>query len=288
MPRVTVVIATYNRSNVLRYAVRSVLRQTFADFELLVVGDGCTDDSEDVVRSFADPRVEWINLPTNSKHQSAPNNEGLRRARGSLIAYLGHDDLWLPHHLEVMVRAFDESNCDLAYSMQMNVAPDGELAWPFIPDAAAGSFASPLCVMHRKIVTDRVGGWRDYRDLTIAPDPELWQRAVAAGFLIAFVPRLTGIKFPGSQRRNVYRERPADEQAKWTERIESQPDFEFRRLADFIVGRSVPSGLPYRQLARLFFRQTVARLRMRFAGAERWPGTKRVLSIDELRRFKGL
>src|SRR5438046_5361757 len=81
MPRVTVIIATYNRSNVLPYSIGSVLRQSFHDFELLVVGDGCTDDSESVVAAMGDPRVRWISLPANTGHQSGPNNEGLHQAR---------------------------------------------------------------------------------------------------------------------------------------------------------------------------------------------------------------
>jgi Glycosyl transferase family 2 len=85
-PRVSVIIPTYNRSNVLRHAIASVLRQSFADYELLVVGDGCSDDSAAIVAGFADARIRWINLPVNSGHQSAPNNEGLRQARGELIA----------------------------------------------------------------------------------------------------------------------------------------------------------------------------------------------------------
>src|ERR1700679_2302736 len=99
MPRVTVIIPTFNYAPVLPYSIGSVLRQTFTDFELLVIGDHCTDESESVVTAIADPRVRWINLPVGIKHQSGPNNEGIRQARGQLIAYLGHDDLWLPWHL---------------------------------------------------------------------------------------------------------------------------------------------------------------------------------------------
>ena len=88
-PHVTVVIPTYNYAGVLEYSISSVLDQTFRDFELLVVGDGCTDDSERVVRSIGDARVQWVNLPRNTGHQTGPNNEGLRRARGEVIAYLG-------------------------------------------------------------------------------------------------------------------------------------------------------------------------------------------------------
>src|SRR3954452_8082281 len=132
-PRVTVIIATYNWSAVLPYSIGSVLRQTFRDFELLVVGDGCTDDSEQVVTSIDDPRVRWINLPRNTRHQSGPNNEGLCHARGELIAYLGHDDLWLPHHLKSHVKMYDETQCDLAYSLCFTIGADESSIWPVIP-----------------------------------------------------------------------------------------------------------------------------------------------------------
>ena len=87
-PTVTIIIATYNKMSTLRYAIESVLWQSFADFECLVIGDGCTDGSEEVVAGFNDPRLYWNNLTRNSGHQSAPTNEGLRRARGEYISYL--------------------------------------------------------------------------------------------------------------------------------------------------------------------------------------------------------
>jgi len=287
VPRVTAIIATYNWSSVLPYSVGSVLRQTFTDFELLVIGDGCTDDSEEVVTAIGDPRVQWINLPENTRHQSGPNNEGLRRARGEFIAYLGHDDLWLPHHLEVMVRALDRTASDLAYSLTMNVAAGGEYVWPTVPNPAAGTFASPLCIVHRRSMTERVGGWRHYRELTTTPDVELWQRAHAAGAKFTFVPRLTGIKFPAGHRRDVYRTRPSHEQQHWSARIQNEPDFEFEQMAGFVVGPAVPNGVPYRVLLRSFLRQTAARLRMRRSVII--PDVpKDRSSIDAVRKFKGL
>ena len=92
-PQITVILPTYNWSSVLRYAISIVLRQTFTDFELLVIGDSCTDDSAQVVAEAGDARVRWIQLPENKGHQSGPNNVGLRQARGEFIAYHGHDDL---------------------------------------------------------------------------------------------------------------------------------------------------------------------------------------------------
>ncbi len=95
-PSVTVIVPTFNSSATLRLALQSVLNQEFQDFEVWVVGDGCTDDSAQVALSFNDNRINWINLAQNSGSPAAPNNEGLRRARGRYIAYLGHDDLWFP------------------------------------------------------------------------------------------------------------------------------------------------------------------------------------------------
>jgi glycosyltransferase involved in cell wall biosynthesis len=285
VPRVTVIIATYNWSTVLPYSIQSVLRQTFTDFELLVIGDGCTDDSEQIVEAIADSRIEWFNLPDNTRHQSGPNNEGLRRARGEYIAYLGHDDLWLPHHLEAMVGSLDRSKGDLAYSLIANVAPDGDFIWPSIPQPSAGIFASPVGIVHRKSVTDQIGGWRHYRDVETTPDVELWDRIQTAGYKCTFVPRLTGIKFAAAHRRDVYIERPCHQQAHWTARIRNEPDLEFTQMAAFIVEQAVPFGVPYRAFLRHFVRESLARAKFRWAVTR----FRRYRSdIDEIRRFKGL
>ncbi len=108
-PIVSVIIPTYNWSSVLRFAVGSVLWQSERNLELLVMGDACTDDSEEVVRSFGDSRVHWHNLPRNFGSQSGPNNAGLELARGRFVAYLGHDDIWRPDHLATLLAATEAS-----------------------------------------------------------------------------------------------------------------------------------------------------------------------------------
>lgn len=285
VPRVTVIIATWNWSSVLPYSIGSVLRQTFADFELLVVGDGCTDDSEEVVNAIGDPRVRWINLPENTRHQSGPNNEGLRQARGELIAYLGHDDLWLPHHLAAMTSAIDASGNELAYTLVMNVAPDDDLYWPASFRPEDGQFSPPSGMMHRRSVTEAIGGWRDYREIDAVPDVELWRRAQRAGYRFAFTHRLSAIKFPAAWRRDVYATRPSHEQAAWLARIDGEPDLEARLLTDVVIGERVPSNVPYRELLRHVARQTAARMRRRFALRASPLGNG--ATIDAVRRFKG-
>src|SRR5215212_6020298 len=156
-PRVTAIIPTYNWSSVLPMSIGSVLRQTMTDFELLVVGDGCTDDSEAVVASIGDPRLRWINLPANVGHQSAPNNEGLRQARGEIIAYLGHDDLWLPHHLATLVGALDAENADVAHGMMLCVGPEDRFLWPLIPRPVRYYTSPPSGLIHRRRMTEELG-----------------------------------------------------------------------------------------------------------------------------------
>jgi glycosyltransferase involved in cell wall biosynthesis len=281
-PQVTVILPTYNWSSVLRFAIASVLRQTFADFELLVIGDGCTDDSAQVAAESGDPRVRWIGLPENTGHQSGPNNVGLAEARGEIIAYHGHDDLWLPHHLAVMMEALQSSGTDLAHSLCFLVPQEGESGWLLIPQPELGAYAPPLCVIHRKSLPERIGGWRHHRELgATPPDVELWRRAAAEGAKLTFVPRLTGIKFPASVRRDVYRTRPHREQETWTARIASDPDLEVHLLAQAVTARSsLMESWSYRELLRGFIRQTArrARTRLRFRNE----------SIDAIRRFKGL
>jgi glycosyltransferase involved in cell wall biosynthesis len=237
-PRVTVIIPTYNYSTVLPYSIASVLRQTFTNFELLVVGDGCTDDSEQVVTSIPDPRLRWINLPVNDGNQSAPNNEGLRQARGSIIAYLGHDDLWLPHHLTMMVAAID-AGADVVYSIVHMIGPESRILPPTgeMPRFRPGQWMPPTGVIHRRIAVEKTGPWRNYREISLDPETDLWLRMHQAGFIFQGVRRLTAIKFPAAYRKNIYKKRSSDEQRHWTERILHEPDLEAAELGKLLIAK---------------------------------------------------
>jgi len=287
VPRVTVIIATYNWSSVLPFSIGSVLRQTFDDFELLVVGDGCTDDSESVVAAMGDPRVRWINLPANSGHQSGPNNEGLRQARGDVIAYLGHDDLWLPHHLESCVSTLDRTSADLAFGIMARVGADEGEIRPMVMRPRARVWGPPSSLAHRRQMTTKLGGWRDHRELRLTPEAELLRRASVAGDRFEFTSRLSGIKFPAAERRDVYKLRPSHEQAAWLSRIDQEPDLERELLARFVIDGQEPDQLLYRQLAQQFVGETVSRFRKRLT--RRWWGLgRRGKLIAALRRYKGL
>jgi glycosyltransferase involved in cell wall biosynthesis len=286
-PRVSVIIATYNWSSVLPYSIGSALRQTMADLEVLVVGDACTDDSEQVVAAFGDARVRWINLPKNSGHQSGPNNEGLRQARGELIAYLGHDDLWLPHHLETHAAALDATGAALSSSLLALVFPGGEV-WPVAPRLEEGTAGPPSCTVHRRGMTETLRGWRDYREIHDPPEMDLWRRAHEAGFRFTFVPRLTAIKFPASARRGVYQTRPSHEQAAWSARIASEPDFEAKQLARVIMDSREAKRMSYLELWKQLLDETRLRVPRWFSQPSRFLWNRKRNVIREARRFKGL
>ena len=105
-PSVSVVLATRNRAHLLSRAIRSVLAQSRADLELIVVDDASTDGTAAVVAAFADPRIRYVRLDTQA-HVAAARNRGIREARASLIAFQDDDDRWLVEKLDRQVRALD-------------------------------------------------------------------------------------------------------------------------------------------------------------------------------------
>jgi glycosyltransferase involved in cell wall biosynthesis len=264
MPRVTVIIPTYNYAEVLPYSIGSVLRQTLGDFELLVIGDHCTDHSESVVAAIDDPRIRWINLEKNVGHQSGPNNEGLKQGRGELIAYLGHDDLWLPNHLELLVRTID-GGADLSYGITESVQQDGA-APRFLPlelDFVAGMWIPPTSVVHRREPAIQVGGWRHFCDVPdMDPEADLWLRLHRAGNSVRLTRMLTAVKFAAGRRKGVYATRPTHEQRQWTQRIMTEPNFAAVELAQML--RPAYGGdTSFKASARKFAAETLTRIRKR-------------------------
>ena len=237
-PAVTVVIPTFDWSSVLRVAIGTVLAQRFADLELLVVGDGCTDDSADVVEAFArtDPRVRWIGLPSNAGTQAVPNRVGLAMARGDVVAYLGHDDLWLPDHLEVVVGALADDPAAAVVHTRACLLSPGRPPALHLPDGhryEPGDWIPPTATAHRREAAEGAGGWRRPEDCgTRDPEADLWARMHAAFGPARFVDRVTALKLPASARRGVYAERPSHEQEAWATRIAgwSDPEAELRAL----------------------------------------------------------
>ncbi|MCB1477655.1 MAG: glycosyltransferase family 2 protein [Rhodobiaceae bacterium] len=203
-------MATYGRGRHIVPSIRSVLAQEDSDFELLIVGDGCDDDTEEAVKPFLSGRVRWFNLPEHSGSQSFPNNEGIANAAGRYIAYIGHDDIWAPGHLKALKDVFDGPDApDFAVSgLCLHVSPGLDRAVVHgVFDTAAEArkyFFPPSSVAHRLDVPDRIGAWRNPYDVRPPVDLEIQLRAHAAGLSFASTGRITVHKFAAAHRYLSY------------------------------------------------------------------------------------
>lgn len=118
-PLVSVVIATHNRADLLLQSVSSVLNQTFQDFELLLVDDGSTDNTREVISSISDPRVRYLSTEPGRRGISAARNAGADAARGIWTAVHDDDDLMLPWRLERQL-AFAHPEDDFVFGTFIN------------------------------------------------------------------------------------------------------------------------------------------------------------------------
>ncbi|MCB0171425.1 MAG: glycosyltransferase [Anaerolineae bacterium] len=109
MPRVTVVIPTFNRAHLIDETLETVFSQTYRDFEIIVVDDGSTDNTLEHLTQY-DNKIRVFSLSHQGQAGSYARNEGIKQARGEYIAFLDSDDLWLPKKLEYQMRAIDAEN----------------------------------------------------------------------------------------------------------------------------------------------------------------------------------
>jgi len=127
--KITVVIPTYNRAAILKArSIPSVLKQTYQNFELIIVGDCCTDNTEAIIKEFKDPRIRWENLKQRGNYPPkgiarwyvagiVPMNRGYDLATGSWIADLDDDDEFLPNHLEDLLKCGTENQAGFVYGI---------------------------------------------------------------------------------------------------------------------------------------------------------------------------
>ncbi len=105
-PLVSVLIPTFNRPDLLRLAVKSVLDQTLEDLEVIVIDDASANDNRRLVEEFNDDRISYVRHDTN-KGLPGARNTGVRLARGKFVAFLDDDDHWMPDKLEQQLRYID-------------------------------------------------------------------------------------------------------------------------------------------------------------------------------------
>lgn len=243
-PVVSVVMATYNRSEALRHAVASVRRSTIADWELIVVGDACTDDSEACVSSFGDPRIRFVNLTERCGDQSRPNSHGVALARGRYVAFLNHDDLYFPDHLGACVSELEATGADLVWVPCARLLPEaahgptGRFVLSGVPGTPAysptsGYFASSW--VFRRTLADRVGPWLPPERSYVAPSQAWLFAAWRMGADLRFLPRVGVVLVPAGERPGCYARRECPDQTWLSEWMARDPRCRERVLEEAAV-----------------------------------------------------
>jgi len=256
-PYFSVVIAAFNAAQWIVPTVRSALGQSYRGYEIIVVGDGCTDATGSILEAQFGDSVRWTNLDRNHGSQSFPNNEGIRLARGTHVAYLGHDDLWSPRHLEELARTIREADPDFAVSGAVYHGPPGSRYYQIAglfddPRTAQREFFPPSSFAHRRAVVGRIGPWREADALREPADCEFLLRAARTGCSFASTRTITVHKFAAGHRYLSYRFPSGLEQQRMLERLEA-PGGESKVLAE--IENDIAAGADHPPILYPDFRQ---------------------------------
>ena len=250
-PFVSVVIATYNMGQYLPDAVKSILAQSWRNFEIIIVDDGSTDDTEERIRELSDdPRVRYI--PTENRGQPKAKNRGLAEAKGDFIAFCDADDLWSPDKLTVQMPHFENEAVGVVYSEVSYIDQDGHPISKEIPyPRHSGTVTEHLVIKNfvpfgtaviRRACLDRNGMFDEALPMGI--DWDLWLR-YSVDWQFQYAPEVTYIYriWPG-QMSNNYRGRYDNAFRILNKFVESNPGvipkkLKARAWADMYVSRGM-------------------------------------------------
>ncbi|MGF1491367.1 MAG: glycosyltransferase [Microcoleaceae cyanobacterium] len=183
MPLISVVIPVYNGEQTIQETVESVLSQTFQDFELIVINDGSTDSTLDVLSRFSDSRLHVFSYPNAGL--PASRNRGIDRASGELIAFIDADDLWTPDKLESHQQILqDNPQVTVVYSWTDYIDEKGQFLHPGLHISVQGNAYPDLLRSNilengsnpliRRVAFEAVGTFDE--SLRAAEDWDMWIR----------------------------------------------------------------------------------------------------------------
>jgi glycosyltransferase involved in cell wall biosynthesis len=204
MATVDIIVPTYNTAKYLPIALDSVVAQTFEDWRILLIDDGSTDNTADVVAPYLESLgSKLVYIKQRNGGVSAARNNGIRNAAAEFIALLDADDVWLPWRLEESLKCFtDRPEVGLAYGLISRIDSEGAVIDTFKGNRknAKGKIAPYIymrsvqlptsSMMFRKACTDRVGAFDE--TLKSTEDRDLWLR-MSFHYEVAFAPRVISL-----------------------------------------------------------------------------------------------
>jgi glycosyltransferase involved in cell wall biosynthesis len=208
MPRISIVIPTYNRAADLRRALASVQRQTCTDWECLVVDNHSTDGTDEVVAGLADPRVRLLKVH-NDGIIAVSRNVGLANAAGEYLAFLDSDDWWTPQKLAASLGYLERGAALVYHDLYLVTRAGQRVYWrrsrsravrsPAFDDLLVhGNALNTSSVVIRSELMRRIGGFCEDRTLVAAEDYDAWLQAAKASDALVRIPRTLGYYWVGS------------------------------------------------------------------------------------------
>jgi len=187
MKLVSVIMPTFNRAHCLDRAIRSVINQTYMNWELIIVDNYSVDGTDSLVSKYPDVRIRLLKVH-NQGIIAVSRNKGILESRGEYIAFLDSDDWWSPHKLRKSVESL-ELGFDLTYhdmyifnedrpdKKKLKKSKTRELSVPIFDDLLVnGNAINNSSVVVRKSIIERVGGISEERDLVAKEDYDAWLR----------------------------------------------------------------------------------------------------------------
>lgn len=261
-PRISVIMSVYNGERYLREAIESILNQTFADFEFLIVNDGSTDGSLEIIQSYQDERVRAINNEQNIGLTKSLN-KAIRQARGGYIARQDADDISLPNRFEQQIEYFDK-HPEIAllgtsvYKIDEQGKVVGRIIAPANPGRKAKQFSHGSTMFKREVV-DRLGGYNEL--FRYCQDYELWARIAKYNKVRNLTQVLYKLRFHGENIRSLKRNESALYHLLAMRLAENDLDEE---ILEAIKDEGISSLYPYlRKSERIYFHTAVADMHMR-------------------------
>jgi glycosyltransferase involved in cell wall biosynthesis len=199
----SVVIPTYNRAHILPETIKSVLDQTYQKYEIIVVDNGSTDNTSDVVKSFDDFRIRYF-YQLGSGSPASPRNKGIVESLGDWIAFLDSDDYWYPEKLAQVADAVTEQSCELVSHYQqvqnskgVNISLLGfqnsnEISYRSLL-LTENSFATSSVAINRKFANKHSLLFNEAENYFAVEDYDLWLRILASGGRASVIPVVLGI-----------------------------------------------------------------------------------------------
>lgn len=194
---VSIIIPVYNAQSYIKETVDSVLKQTYFNFELVLVNDGSTDSTTEIIDEFAKRDKRIIVIHKKNSGVSSTRNEGISVAKGSTIFFLDADDIWNPNNVEHKVNYLNTKKTDAVFSacemideksvsFTTYLGGSENLTLKDMLSSKGNYTTAPSGIAIKKVVLDKIGGF----DINLSnnADQDFFIRILAAGYKIGYIP----------------------------------------------------------------------------------------------------